>query len=240
MPSAPGDAPAAADRASAAATRVLTASISEIAVDPQLQAFVRSTAQSAIEEHCASCHGANLHGRPGVPNLVDYDWLWGIGLEEANDVGPVMEIEQTILYGVRNKDCPELANQITYGACPDTRYSEMPAYGTLGVLNRDQIGDLVEYVVNLSGRDADVAAAARAEQNWPMCAECHGAEGQGYKPYGGPDLSDDVWLYGGDRETITDVIVNGRHGVCPPWGKQLDAPTIKAIAVYIWQQWLAG
>ncbi len=43
-------------------------------------------------------------------------------------------------------------------------------------------------------------------------------------------------LYGSDRDTIYDVIANGRLGECPPWGNTLDAATIKSLAVYIWNK----
>ena len=68
------------------------------------------------------------------------------------------------------------------------------------------------------------------------CTECHGAKGTGYKPYGGPDLTDKIWLYGGDRASITASISAGRMGRCPAWVGKLDAATIKAIAVYLWNR----
>jgi len=213
------------------AERVINASPYVIAADESLGDFVRTTAEAAIGEHCASCHGADLTGEPGVPNLVDYDWLWGVTGMETNDVAPVMAIQQTILYGVRNRDCPE--DQMSYGACSDTRYSEMPGYGQLG-FTEDQVNDLVEWVVDLSGGEADAAAVERAQATSGICAECHGADSYGYVPYGGPGLRDDIWLYGGDRDTIYDVIFNGRLGVCPPWAETLDAATVKSLAVYIW------
>ena len=216
-----------------AASTILNASPYAIAADESLAEFVNATAEAAISEHCASCHGADLSGQPGVPDLTDFDWLWGITGFETNDVAPVMAIQQTLLYGVRNRDCP--ADQQSYGACSDTRYSEMPGYGVNG-FSDEQIADLTEYVVNLSGGEADTEAAARAEGNWVICVECHGEDGFGYVPYGGPNLRDDIWLYGGDRETIIDVIANGRLGECPPWANTLDAATIKALAVYIWNK----
>ena len=82
--------------------RILNASPYAIAADPELGDFVTETAQAAITEHCAGCHGVDLTGGPGVPDLTDYDWLWGITGEETNDVSPVMAIQQTLLYGVRN------------------------------------------------------------------------------------------------------------------------------------------
>ena len=211
--------------------RILNASPYAIAADDELSDFVRDTAQAAIAEHCAGCHSADLSGAAGVPDLTDYDWLWGITGEETNDVYPVMAIQQTLLYGVRNRDCPE--DQMSYGACADTRYSEMPGYAALG-LNEGQLSDLTEWVVSLSGAEADVAAVERAQALAPLCAECHGSDSYGYIPYGGPNLRDEIWLYGGDRDTIYDVIANGRLGVCPPWGATLDAATIKALAVHIW------
>jgi cytochrome c oxidase cbb3-type subunit 3 len=217
------------------ASRVLNASPYSIRADEALTEFVNTTARAAYDDNCAGCHGAELQGGPGVPNLVDYDWLWGITGFEANDAEPVMAIQQTLLYGVRNRDCPDIEDVSFYGGCADTRYSEMPGYGALG-FSDEQISDLVDYVVNLGGGDADPAAVARAEMDWLACTECHGENGQGYKPYGGPDLTDDIWLYGGDRDTIYEVIASGRQGECPPWGNVLDAATIKSLAVYIWNQ----
>lgn len=218
-----------------AAERVVVASPYAIKADAEADAFVTATAERAIGEHCAGCHGADLRGKPGVPNLVDYEFLWGVTLEETNDVGPVAEIEQTIRYGVRNQDCPAVTSQALYGDCPDTRYSEMPSYAQLG-LTGEQIRDLTEYTLSLSGQEADADAAARGKNEFGQCTECHGLEGAGYKPYGGPDLTDDVWLYGGDRGAIMASIAAGRMGRCPAWVNELDAATIKSLAVYIWRK----
>jgi cytochrome c oxidase cbb3-type subunit 3 len=229
-------APSAAAAATPVAQRVLNASPYQIAADTELAQFVETTGAAAVEMHCVECHGADLTGKPGVPNLVDYDWLWGITFEETNDVGPVMEIQQTLLYGVRNTDCPEIEAQSYYGGCADTRYSEMPGYQAIGTFNEQQVGDLTEWTLSLSGADADAAAVERAQPLTAVCAECHGPTSEGYKPYGGPNLTDDISLYGNDRATIRDVIANGRLGKCPPWGRTLDAATVKALAVYLWRK----
>jgi cytochrome c oxidase cbb3-type subunit III len=225
-----------AGKNAAAAQRVLNASSYAIAVDADLLEFVNATAKSAVSQHCASCHGADLKGKPGVPNLVDGDWLWGVGSDDQNDVASVRGIEQTILYGVRNKNCGPGIALDHYGACPDTRNSEMPAFETAGTFTASQVDDLTQYVLKLSGRKADAAAVARAKPNWQTCTECHGQKGFGYVPYGGPNLTDAIWLYGGDQATIRESIAKGRGGVCPPWGKVLDAATIKSLAVYIFRQ----
>lgn len=213
--------------------RLLSASQYTISADSELTAFMIATAEQAITDHCAACHGPDLEGQPGVPNLVDYDWLWGVTGLEMNNVAPVMEIQQTILYGVRNLDCPDEIKQ--YGACPDTRFSQMPAYGTSGFTD-EQVSDLTEYVINMSGAEADPEAVARVEELWPICAECHGDDGYGYKPFGGPDLMDDIWLFGDSREQVYDVIYNGRTESCPAWSETLGPATIKALAVYIFNK----
>jgi cytochrome c oxidase cbb3-type subunit 3 len=218
------------------AERVVAGSPYAIKADAEASAFVKATAEKAIADHCASCHGADLSGKPGVPNLVDYEFIWGITGEETSDVGPVAELEQTIRYGVRNQDCPAVTAMAQYGDCPDTRYSEMPGYATIDQLTAEQIRDVVEYTLSLSNKDHDAAAAARGKGEFGVCTECHGPDGAGYKPYGGPDLTDDTWIYGGDRATITASVAAGRMGRCPAWVDKLDPATIKAIAVYLWQQ----
>jgi cytochrome c oxidase cbb3-type subunit 3 len=227
---------AAAQAAPTVAERVVIGSPYAIKADAEADAFVTATAEKAIRESCAGCHGADLHGKAGVPDLTDFEFIWGITGEETSDVGPVAELEQTIRYGVRNQDCPAVHDQALYGDCPDTRYSEMPAFAALGSLTGEQIRDMTEYVLSLSGQDADTAAVERGKEEFGQCVECHAADGTGYKPYGGPDLTDDVWIYGGDRGAITASIAAGRMGRCPAWANKLDAATIKSLAVYLWRK----
>jgi cytochrome c oxidase cbb3-type subunit 3 len=231
-----GAASAQTARPSSVAERVVVASPYAIKADAEADAFVTATAEMAFAENCASCHGADMRGKPGVPDLTDYEFIWGITGEETSDVAPVAELEQTIRYGVRNQDCPAVHDQAVYGDCPDTRYSEMPAFAMLGTLTGEQIRDMTEYLLSISGQQADAVAAERGKSEFGQCVECHGAEGRGYKPYGGTDLTDDVWLYGGDRGAITASIAAGRMGRCPAWVGKLDAATIKSLAVYIWRK----
>jgi len=223
--------------AQAVAERVVIGSPYAIKADAEADAWVKSTAEKAYAANCASCHGADMHGKAGVPDLLDYDFIWGVTFEETSDVGPVAEIEQTIRYGVRNQDCPAVTSQAQYGDCPDTRYSEMPAFASQGTLTGEQVRDLTDYVLSLSKQEHDTAAAARGEKEFATaCTECHGSTGMGFKPYGGPDLTDDVWIYGGDRLSIAASIAAGRMGRCPAWVGKLDAATIKALAVYLWRK----
>ena len=212
---------------------LLLASPDSIQADAELKLHMDSLAEEAITEHCAACHGIDLAGKTGVPNLVDFDWMWGVSGFEMTQSEAVFEIMQTILYGVRSLDCPDSIKR--YGACPDTRFSQMPAYSDLNFTD-EQLNGLVDYVYSLSGATHDSEAVDNVSGLTGICVECHGDEGGGYKAFGGPDLTDDIWLFGNSREQILDVIANGRTESCPAWSTTLDVATIKALAVTIYNR----
>ena len=188
------------------------ASLEQIEKDPKLQSYALAAGQSIFGDNCATCHGQGGTGGKGYPNLRDDVWIWGGSLED---------IQHTITVGVRSGQ-------------PDARFSQMPAFGRDQILKPDQVDDLTEYVVALSHRRASAVAVQRAallfEQN---CAVCHGPTGGGNQAVGAPNLTDADWLYGSDRASIRGQIWNGRGGVMPSWRARFDAPTIKALAVYI-------
>lgn len=195
-----------------AAAAFSTASLQQIEADPNLFAFAREAGKSAFGDNCATCHGSGAQGGKGYPNLNDDVWLWG---------GKLDDIKHTIEVGVRSTS-------------PDTRNSQMPAFGRDKLLEAAQIDDLTEFVVSLSGRQANQEAVARAAPLFKeQCAVCHGEDGKGKREFGSPNLTDKEWLYGGERADIHAQIVNGRGGVMPTWGSRLDPVTIKALAVYV-------
>src|SRR3546814_9384623 len=51
------------------------------------------------------------------------------------------------------------------------------------------------------------------------CATCHGSSAQG--AIGFPNLSDDIWHWGGAPEDILTSILDGREGVMHEWGTVL-------------------
>jgi len=191
---------------------LMNASLDQIERNPELQAHALAVGQSVFGDNCATCHGAGGGGAKGYPNLRDDVWLWG---------GSLAEIEQTIRIGVRS-------------AHPETRMSMMPAFGRDGMLTNAQVADVAEYVVALSGREADAAGVARGRQIYAdNCVACHGPTGQGDRAQGAPDLTDREWLYGSDREAIRGQIHNGRNGVMPTWEGRFSPAVIKALAVYV-------
>ena len=155
--------------------RLVLASPEAIQADAELKSHMDNLAQAAIDQHCAACHGDDLTGQIGVPNLVDFDWIWGVTGFEMTQSEAVFEIMQTILYGIRNADCPDELKR--YGGCPDTRFSQMPGYSVLG-LTEDQLNGLVDYVYSLAGMEHDEESAESAASLAGLCAECHGDDGR--------------------------------------------------------------
>lgn len=48
------------------------------------------------------------------------------------------------------------------------------------------------------------------------CAACHGFDAKGSTTVGAPDLTDNVWEYGGTVDDVINSITNGRKGMMPP------------------------
>lgn len=192
--------------------RIAKATPADIEKDPKLLEFALAGGKSAFGDNCAPCHGSAAQGSKGYPNLADDDWLWGGRLED---------IQQTIRYGIRaNND--------------ETRYSEMPAFGRDEILSPEQISDVAEFVLSLSGRADDAAAAKKGAAVFAEnCVDCHGAKGTGNREFGAPNLADAIWLYGGDKKTIVETVTNARRGVMPNWDGRLPATTIKQLAIYV-------
>jgi cytochrome c oxidase cbb3-type subunit 3 len=189
------------------------ASVEQIEADPKLQAYALQVGQSVFGDNCATCHGAGGGGGKGYPNLRDDVWLWG---------GSLGEIQHTIQVGVRSGH-PQARGE-----------TRMPAFGRDQMLTAEQIADLTEYVVALSGRKADTAAVGRARQTFAdQCAACHGPAGTGDRARGIPNLTDAEWLNGSGRDAISGQIFNGRNGVMPTWQARFSPETIKALAVYV-------
>lgn len=51
------------------------------------------------------------------------------------------------------------------------------------------------------------------------CATCHGSAAQGAIGY--PNLTDDIWHWGGSPDQVLQSVVAGRQGVMAPWGQVL-------------------
>lgn len=195
--------------------RLASADLATLAPDDPAYRYGVAGGASVFLANCSQCHGSGAAGvqAGGYPNLLDDDWLWG---------GTLEAIEYTVRHGIRNE------------TDPDARWTEMPAFGD--IFEPQEIAASVEYVLSISGQDHDAAMAeAGAVLFAEQCTACHGDAGAGMQDIGAPNLTDAIWLYGGDRDTLTQTITYSRFGVMPPWGPRLDEAEIKAVTLYLHQ-----
>ena len=189
----------------------------EISDDVELQSFAVNAGASVFWAQCSQCHGAGAAGvqASGFPSLLDDQWLWG---------GTIEDIHETIRYGIRNEDYP------------DARWSQMPAFGTDGLLDEDEIDEVVNFVLQISGQQYDEELAlAGAEVYWDNCAACHGEVGEGEPSLGAPPLNNQIWLYGGSYDAIRHSVYYSRFGVMPGFAERLRDAEIRAVAAYVHQ-----
>jgi cytochrome c oxidase cbb3-type subunit 3 len=157
-------------------------------------------------ENCAACHGRNARGNVALGAPDLADGDWLYG-------GDGKSILTSIL---------------------DGRRGAMPAFG--GTLSQDEINDLVHYVSSLSGRPSDSVERQLGKRLFSNCVPCHGADGKGNVALGAPNLTDNVWLYGGDRADIAATIRQGRNGVMPAWRDRLGEDDARLVAAWVYAQ----
>jgi cytochrome c oxidase cbb3-type subunit 3 len=111
----------------------------------------------------------------------------------------------------------------------------MPAFGHDGILKPAEISIVADYVRTLSGNAAEPGANLTAGKKIfaDNCAACHGDDAKGNIELGAPNLTTQVWLYGSTKADIVHRVMVGGGGVMPAWGQKLDAPTIKALTVFV-------
>ncbi len=160
--------------------------------------------QRIFLNNCAVCHGSDAGGAPGFPALNDNDWLHG---------GTPAQIEKIISEG---------------------KSSSMPAWEA--ILGKSGVEEVASYVFKLSNRpqvNEELAAAGKARYD-TMCVACHGADGKGVQMLGGPNLTDNIWLYGGSAGTIAKTIAQGRNGEMPAHKGRISSDRIHLVAAYVY------
>src|SRR6185369_6025781 len=158
--------------------------------------------QRLFANNCAACHGADARGGVGFPNLTDDDWLFG---------GEPETIQTTILGG---------------------RFAMMPPFAP--ALGGDQgVKEVVAYVLSLSGQPADAKLAEAGKARFKtICIACHGMDAKGNKAMGSPNLTDDIWLFGGSAEDIEFGLRSGRSGKMPAHADILGEQKAHLVATY--------
>lgn len=137
--------------------------------------------------------------------------------------GSVEDIEQTIMQG---------------------RKGFMPAFRES--LNEEQLDDLSEYVLSLSGHEVSKDKAVRGGEIFNGqkggCYYCHTTEGTGLKSVGSANLTDAVWTVAdvpgqttlqGKKAVVKQVIHDGASRTMPAWGERLTPAQVKLLSVYV-------
>ena len=101
------------------------------------------------------------------------------------------------------------------------------------------VKNVMHYVLSLGGRTHDSLRAAFGKEKFVICAACHGPDGKGNKAIGAPNLTDDIWLYGGSEEAIMQTITNGRKGQMPAHKDFLGEAKVHLLASYAYSLSLA-
>jgi len=201
------------DANAAVDAKLASVELTAIQGDSDLMNYATNGGAAVFKTWCAQCHGGGAGGFTGYPALVDDDWLWG---------GSITDIHTTISHGIRSE------------LDPDTRLSEMPKFGE--ILSPAEIGNVVQYVRQISGQEADAAAATEGTTVFAdNCAACHGDDGKGNRDLGAPNLTDAIWLYGGDVASLTTTVTYARAGVMPAWAGRLSESQIRQVATYVHQ-----
>jgi cytochrome c oxidase cbb3-type subunit 3 len=194
-------------------TQLASADLATLSENEELYRYAVSGGAAVFRSWCSQCHGSGAAGAVGYPNLLDNDWLWG---------GSIEDIRHTIAHGIRNE------NDV------DARFSQMTAFDE--ILTDEEIASVVQYVVSLSGTPSDASLVEAGETVFlDNCAACHMDDGTGDIYGGAPNLTDAIWLYGGDEATIEETVRYSRYGVMPSWIDRLSEADVAAVAIYVHQ-----
>src|SRR5262249_49463873 len=151
-------------------------------------------------DNCAPCHGRDARGNRALGAPDLASGAWRYGGDG-----------KTILTSIL-----------------DGRRAAMPPFGA--TLSDEQVKDVANYVASLSRRPHDRLRAQLGKPVFANCAPCHGADGKGNPALGAPNLTDDVWLYGGNIADIAQTIRGGRSGVMPAWRGRLGEENASLVA----------
>ena len=230
----------------AAPDEIAATPVNDIVKSLRLNATAMRMGQRVYAANCAQCHGAELTGtrEMNAPDLTDIEWLFsGDDLDTGGVVKLPSDVEWTVLYGIRTEH-PRTrgleADMVAY--LPEFRNDhDKEAYGTERFLSDEEIDDVAEYVMQISGRQ--VNDMAKAERGRPIfldrgnCFDCHGDDGTGNPALGSTNLTKpELYLFGSDRATIVQSIREGRRGTMPGFEGRLSSAEIKAVSVYVFSR----
>jgi len=113
------------------------------------------------------------------------------------------------------------------------RVAAMPAWSA--TLGEEGIHDVTQYVLSLSGENSDTISMEKGQSIFTTnCVACHAANGRGNKLFGAPNLTDNIWLYGGSEQQIKQTLRNGRAGKMPAFKDILGENKVHIVSAYVY------
>ena len=132
-------------------------------------------------------------------------------------------------------------NDWLYGGSPEQieatllhgRNGVMPAWETS--LGEEGIDQVASYVMSIAGREVDAASAEAGKAKYDMfCVGCHMPGGTGNQALGAPNLTNNIWLYGGSPRAIKETLAKGRNGRMPAHGEFLGTAKVHILSAYVY------
>jgi cytochrome c oxidase cbb3-type subunit 3 len=109
----------------------------------------------------------------------------------------------------------------------------MPAWETS--LGEEGIDQVASYVMSIAGREVDAASAEAGKAKYDMfCVGCHMPGGTGNQALGAPNLTNNIWLYGGSPRAIKETLAKGRNGKMPAHGEFLGSAKVHILTAYVY------
>ena len=99
--------------------------------------------------------------------------------------------------------------------------------------NSDDVKNIANYVLSLSGSAHNDIAAQLGKPKFGVCAACHGADGKGNLALGAPNLTDKIWLHGWGEQAIINMVTNGKINAMPAQGRLLTPEQVHVLAGYV-------
>lgn len=128
-----------------------------------------------------------------------------------------------------------------HGGTPE-KIKETLTLGRIGMMppmaaavgTSDDVKNVANYVLSLSGSPHDSVRAALGKPKFAACAACHGMDGKGNQALGSANLTDDILLHGYGENAIIAMINNGKTNQMPAQADKLTPSQIQVLASYVW------
>jgi cbb3-type cytochrome c oxidase subunit III len=224
-----------------------TVPVNRIVKSIRLNGIAMKLGRTVYDKHCAACHGADLKGIPAqhTPDLTDADWRFsGDDLASGGLTKFPSDVEWTVRYGIRTEH-PNTRGAEGSMLAFDPKFrteEDKKDYGDGEFLTPAEIADVAEYVLQISGQQANAARAVRGKALFynnakGNCFDCHGEDATGIDTIGSTNLTKPhLYLYGADRASILESINKGRHGFMPAFDDKLKPEELKAVSVYVFSR----